>query len=138
MRNIFSRIEKIDKKMSEYFAVTRKAWLKNIFTLITHLGDGIFWLLIYLCMFIFFYGSVGEMLHTLLFAELMGLLIIISLRYLTRRERPAMQFQQRIAWDKYSFPSHHALSCRHAVSRTQESIGTIIPVSSPKPSLHNS
>jgi len=109
VRTLFLHIEKFDRKVSEYLALSRKPWLKKSLALVTHLGDGIFWLIAYLCMFFFFYESLGQMLHTLLSAEIMGLFIVIPLRYVTKRERPAVQYPPKIAWNKYSFPSHHSL-----------------------------
>ena len=77
---------------------------------LTHLGDGKVWVGIYAVSFIFFKTRFRHIIFMLIIAEIAGLFIVIMLRYLTRRGRPADDYKAAFyaPWNKYSFPSHHS------------------------------
>ncbi len=109
MTNIFSRIQNVDKRVSGYFADSKDSWLKKTLSVMTHLGAGASWIAVYTLTSIFMYDRFSQLLHTLISAEMIGLCFIISLRYLAKRARPDKKYQSIIAWNRYSFPSHHSL-----------------------------
>jgi len=109
MTNIFSRIQNVDKRVSGYFADSKDSWLKKSLPVVTHLGDGALWVTVYTLTFIFIYNRFSQLLHTLISAEMIGICFIISLRYLAKRTRPDRTYRSIIAWNRYSFPSHHSL-----------------------------
>ncbi|MBW2194639.1 MAG: phosphatase PAP2 family protein [Deltaproteobacteria bacterium] len=78
---------------------------------LTHLGTGAVWITVYAFSLIFLYERFTQLIFTLILAEMTGLLIIVILRYITRRERPARHYKCFFLtpWNRYSFPSHHAL-----------------------------
>jgi undecaprenyl-diphosphatase len=108
MSMLFSKIE-IDRRVSEYFANSKNRRLNKTFAVLTHLGDGALWLTIYALIFFFLYDRYTRMLYALVSAEIIGLSLIISLRYITKRRRPDRNYTSIIPWNKYSFPSHHSL-----------------------------
>ena len=100
----------LDRKISEYFLSRDNLWSKRLFQAVSHLGAGVLWVGVYAFGFIFFPSDTHRLLLTLVVAELMGLSVIIPLRYCTRRNRPSADYKcSRITpWNRYSFPSHHA------------------------------
>ncbi len=97
--------------------------LKRIFKIITFLGSGYFWMPLYAIMFILGKTKLRTIIVSVVLAELLGLLAIIVLRNLVKRERPAADIIFLLPWQKNSFPSHHAL--RASVLATI--FGTVFP-----------
>jgi undecaprenyl-diphosphatase len=100
----------LDGKLNNSLAGLRKPWLTTIMAIITRLGSGPFWAAAYVCIFIFGPGALRPLLTTVIEAELATLVIILFLRYLTRRQRPRPDRGGRLLdpWNHYSFPSHHS------------------------------
>lgn len=100
----------LDGKVNSKLAGFHKPWLKAILAIITLLGSGPFWAAVYACIFIFGPGALRPLLTPVIEAELATLVIILFLRYLTRRQRPRADRGGRPLdpWNRYSFPSHHA------------------------------
>ena len=100
----------LDRKVSEYFLSRDNGWPKRLFQAISHLGAGALWISVYASCFIIFPNDAHRLILTLVIAELMGLIVIVPLRYYTRRNRPSADYKcSRITpWNRYSFPSHHA------------------------------
>ena len=99
-----------DRKVSGYFAAQDNRWLKGLFRAFSRLGTGAVWISVYALCLIFFPDHAGGLIKTLILAELLGLTVIVILRYLTRRERPSANYRcfYLTPWNRYSFPSHHA------------------------------
>lgn len=83
---------------------TRKA-----FFVITYFGSVYVWLFLYIFLFLFGGDNFRSVLLLIIFAELLGLLIIILFRSLIKRARPNSNIFFLLPWQIYSFPSHHAL-----------------------------
>ena len=100
----------LDGKVNSKLAGFRKPWLKAILGTIALLGSGPLWAAVYVCIFIFGPGALRPLLTTVIEAELATLVIILFLRYLTRRQRPHPDRGGRPLdpWNRYSFPSHHS------------------------------
>ena len=100
----------LDRKISEYFLSQDNLWGMRLFQAVSHLGAGVLWLCVYALGLIFFQNDAHRLVLTLVIAELMGLVVIIPLRYCIRRNRPSANYKcSRITpWNRYSFPSHHA------------------------------
>ena len=109
MSSLSPWLASIDKRVSEYFAYSRNQRLNKFFAILTHFGDGVFWLTMYIFVFFFLNDSFTRVLQTLIPAEFIGLFFVISLRYMTKRKRPDRNYISIIHWNKYSFPSHHSL-----------------------------
>jgi len=107
---LIAKIIALDKNLNNYLATFRKSWLLKIIGIVTHLGSSAFWATVYAFILLLFQGPFGPLVVTILVAELIGLMIIIVLRYLTRRERPCpnLSYPTWTPWNRYSFPSHHA------------------------------
>lgn len=107
----FSRIIEIDRKINSYFESLNNLWLKMTFGFLTHLGSGAVWITIYAFFLFFFKDYFSRMIFSLILAEITGLVIIIILRYITKRERPLPHPNPHFLspWNKYSFPSHHSM-----------------------------
>ena len=108
------KITAIDVALAGYFESLGKASrLRRIFSVISFLGSGRVWWCIYIYFLIFpeQNGAHAQLVHRLIEAEILGLAIIIILRYLTKRQRPPVPYATHIMmpWNKYSFPSHHAM-----------------------------
>lgn len=105
-----SPLLQIDRNISEYFAAHDSRWLNDFFRAVSHLGAGMVWISLYVLGLIFFRDHACRLILTLIFAELIGLTVIIVLRYLTRRKRPSANYRcfYLTPWNRYSFPSHHA------------------------------
>ena len=102
---------KIDQGISQYFSSHHNRCLSSILGALTHLGTGAFWISAYVLFLIFFYDPLAQLIFTLILAEIIGLLSIIILRTITKRERPITNYKTFpfTPWNRYSFPSHHAL-----------------------------
>ena len=100
----------LDGKLNSKLAGFRKPWLKAIMIIITQLGSGPFWTAVYVCTFIVGPRTLRPLLTAVIEAELATLVIILTLRYLTRRQRPRPDYGGRPLdpWNRYSFPSHHS------------------------------
>ena len=103
-------IIKFDRLVNGKLAGFGKPGLKTILAIITQLGSGPFWGAAYGCIFIFGPKALRLMLPAVIEAELVTLVIIITLRYLTRRQRPRPERGggPLAPWNRYSFPSHHS------------------------------
>lgn len=111
MNAIKDTIGIIDQKVSSYCNSIDIVWLQVTFGFVTHMGSGKVCLPIYALLLIFFKKQFSGLILSLIIAEISGLLIIILLRYITKRGRPVPHPKVHILspWNKYSFPSHHAL-----------------------------
>lgn len=101
----------IDQKISDYFASHQTLWLNAAFRVLTNLGSGAVWISVYALVLVFLRERFGKLLYTFILAEVIGLAMIVVLRYITRRDRPTKRYKCFFLtpWNKYSFPSHHAL-----------------------------
>ncbi|MBF0100236.1 MAG: phosphatase PAP2 family protein [Desulfobacterales bacterium] len=106
---IINTIIRIDKSIHHYVLQYQKPWLIHLMNLITFCGSGAFAFLLYVSLFVF--SDDTNLVFSLICADCIGLLIIICLRYLTKRERPLKDINQRFfdPWNRYSFPSLHAM-----------------------------
>ncbi|NQT01325.1 MAG: phosphatase PAP2 family protein [Planctomycetes bacterium] len=82
---------------------------RKAFHIVTYLGSGYIWTVAYLILFALGTEKVRDLLISVILAELSGLLIIIVLRNLIKRERPNVDIIFLLPWQNNSFPSHHAL-----------------------------
>ena len=100
----------LDWLLNSKLAAFRKPWLTTILAILTQLGSGSFWAAAYACIFIFGPRAMRPVLPTVIEAELAMFVIILTLRYLTRRQRPRPDRGGRPLdpWNRYSFPSHHS------------------------------
>ena len=100
----------LDRKVSEYFLSRDNRWMRRLFLAFSRLGTGALWICVYAFGLIFFWNDIHILVFTLIIAELMGLVVIILLRYRTRRNRPTSDYKcfYLTPWNRYSFPSHHA------------------------------
>jgi len=98
---------------------------RKAFRIVTYFGSGYVWTFAYLILFTLGTDKVRTILFSVIFAELLGLLIIIVLRSLIKRERPTtdITFLLPLPWQKNSFPSHHALR----ISMLATMFGTAYP-----------
>ena len=101
----------IDRKINAYFASRDNLWLRAVLGALTHLGSGAVWISVYALLLIFFHDHFSQLILALILAEVIGLLTIIILRYMTKRKRPVIHYKyfSLTPWNRYSFPSHHAL-----------------------------
>ena len=104
-----SPLFQIDQKISEYFAAHDRRWVKELFRAFSHLGAGAVWISVYVFCLIFFRDHACRLILSLILAELIGLSVIIILRYLVKRNRPSANYRcfYLTPWNRYSFPSHH-------------------------------
>ena len=111
MNIAFAEFMKMDRIISQYFASHNNPWLRAVLGALTHLGTGAVWLSLYALFLVFLNDLFAPLFLTLVLAELIGLLTIIILRYMTKRKRPTAHYKNfsLTPWNKYSFPSHHAL-----------------------------
>lgn len=82
---------------------------RKVFRIITYLGSGYIWTFAYLILFALGTEKIKAILFSIILTELLGLLIIIVLRNLVKRERPKADTTSLLPWQNNSFPSHHAL-----------------------------
>jgi undecaprenyl-diphosphatase len=99
---------------------------RKVFHIITYLGSGYIWIFAYLILFVVGTDKVKAVVFSVILAELLGLLIIIVLRNLVKRERPVahISFLLPLPWQSNSFPSHHALR----ISMLATIFGTAYPL----------
>lgn len=85
--------------------------MNRVFQVLTHLGDGEIWIALYVVSFVFFKDTLSNIIFPMVAAEVMGLILIVLLRYAIKRERPDKTYRAHFLtpWNRYSFPSHHAL-----------------------------
>jgi len=108
MKALLTAIDGVDKRMAWYFRGLKLSWLRGIFSVITHIGDGPLWVTLYCLAFVFLKDSLtGRIASMLIAAEVTGLIIIVILRYLIKRARPDRSYTSALKWQTYSFPSHH-------------------------------
>lgn len=100
----------LDRKVNEYCLSHTRPGPRRIFQAFSFLGTGLLWICIYAFCLIFFWNHAHRLIFALILAELMGLMLIVPLRYITRRERPCRHYKCFFLtpWNRYSFPSHHA------------------------------
>ncbi len=104
---------------TSFNAICRNSYIKEFFTIISRLGDGIFWYIIMLGIpIILGIESLNISLH-MLTASIVAYLVYKLIKSNTKRPRPFSKNQDitlggRVL-DKYSFPSGHTL---HAVNFT--------------------
>lgn len=101
----------MDLTISQYFAAHNMSWFRNVLVILTHLGAGALWIAIYVFLLLFFRDCCTQLIWVLILAEVVGLLAVVFLKYMTKRERPATSHKYFFLtpWNRYSFPSHHAL-----------------------------
>lgn len=118
-----------DLLLSNWVNTHQNESVREISQIITCLGSGYFWMLFYAITFILGTTKLRTIIVSIVLAELLGLLAIIVLRNLIRRQRPTANviFLLPLPWQKYSFPSHHALR----VSMLATIFGTVYPSSLP-------
>jgi undecaprenyl-diphosphatase len=106
-----AKLMEMDRMISEHFTSHNNSWLRVALGTLTHLGTGTLWIPLYALFLIFLQEHFARLILTLILAELIGLVTIIALRYMTRRERPIMahKYSFLTPWNRYSFPSHHTL-----------------------------
>ncbi len=106
-----TKLRETDRIISQYFSSHNNGWLRSALGTLTHLGSGGVWIIIYALLFIFLDDHFTQLLLTLILAEMIGLLTIIILRYMTKRKRPSIHYKYYFLtpWNRYSFPSHHTL-----------------------------
>ena len=99
----------IDKYISSYYAEKSSQWWYTFFSFVSHSGSLAVIGTIIICAVYLFYDHVVLPVTLMIYAELLGLLIIIFVRNVIKRNRPR-KFRPRLidAWNNYSFPSHHA------------------------------
>ena len=114
-----------DISMINWVIKHRDQRVRKIFRIVTYLGSGYIWTFVYLTIFALGTDKVKAILISVILAELLGLLIIIVLRNLIKRERPTTvkTFLLPLPWHSNSFPSHHALR----VSMLATMFGTAYP-----------
>jgi len=111
LKRFIQKIIMWDLLLSKWVNKHQNESVRKISRIITCLGSGYFWMLFYAIMFILGTTKFRIIIVSIVLAELLGLLAIIVLRNLIKRERPAADiiFLLPLPWQKNSFPSHHAL-----------------------------
>ncbi|MFH1491303.1 MAG: phosphatase PAP2 family protein, partial [Pseudomonadota bacterium] len=101
----------IDQGVSRYFKSHNGPRLRAALGMATCLGTGAVWVPLYALFLVISRGQTFRLVSILVLAEVTGLFFIIILRYRTKRERPAKSVKvfSLTPWNRYSFPSHHAL-----------------------------
>ena len=104
------KILNIDRKVYRSLAAYNLPWLSATLGVLTYLGAGGVWIAAYAVFFVFLPDWLTPLIWTLVVSELVGLVSIIILRYLTKRERPTVSHKYFFLtpWNRFSFPSHHA------------------------------
>jgi len=107
----FGKLMEMDRTVGQYFASHNNPWFRAVLGALTHLGSGSVWITVYALLLIFFHDQFSQLILALILAEVVGLLTIIILRYMTKRKRPIMHYKyfSLTPWNRYSFPSHHTL-----------------------------
>ena len=107
----FAKLMEMDLIISRYFSSHNNPWLRGALGALTYLGTGAVWITLYALALIFLQDRFAQLILTLILAEMIGLLTIIILRYMTKRKRPVIHYKyfSLTPWNRYSFPSHHTL-----------------------------
>lgn len=81
------------------------------FKSVTWLGSGAVWIPAYALIFWLGDAKAKGVVTSAVVAELLGLLFVITLRNIVKKDRPKKDIKLMIEfpWDKNSFPSHHAI-----------------------------
>ncbi|MBF0452072.1 MAG: phosphatase PAP2 family protein [Candidatus Magnetomorum sp.] len=109
--NIIQKLIHLDRSISNHYTEKHDNSWHMFFSMISHSGSLAVIGTLIVCAMLLLYEYVVWPMMLIFFAELLGLLIIILLRHATKRNRPRKLRPRWIdAWNKYSFPSHHA--CR--------------------------
>lgn len=103
---LINKILGYDHRIFELIVQREKYFLRRFLSIFTHLGDGVFWIIC--CIFFFLFGQerLRHFILVIILAQFFGLIMIIILRYLTKRERP-YPIKYVLPWNRYSFPSAH-------------------------------
>jgi len=101
----------LDLLLSTWVIRHRDRRVQRVFRIVTYLGSGYVWSFVYLSLFALAPDKTKATLRSVVLAELLGLLVIIVLRNLIKRERPSAKpiSLLPLPWQSNSFPSHHAL-----------------------------
>lgn len=101
----------IDQRVQGRILATNPPWLQKTFRFITHFADGAIWIIVYIAAFLLDHNWFYRVVLPIIIAEMMGLVIIIGLRYAVKRDRPGITYIAHwlAPWNQYSFPSHHSL-----------------------------
>ena len=107
----FEKLAALDHGVSRYFGLHNDPRLRAALGVVTYLGTGMLWVPLYALFLLITRDHLFQLISTLVLAEVMGLFFIIILRYGTKRARPARSYKAfpLTPWNRYSFPSHHAL-----------------------------
>lgn len=107
----FEKLAALDHSVSRYFSLHSDPRLRAALGVVTYLGTGVVCVPLYALFLIIARDRLFQLVSTLVLAEVMGLFFIILLRYGTKRERPSRRYKvfPLTPWNRYSFPSHHAL-----------------------------
>lgn len=125
LKTFIQKLIVLDLSLSNWVIRHRDRRARKVFRIVTYLGSGYVWTFAYLILFALGTDKVRAILFSVILAELLGLLIIIVLRNLIKRERPNtdITFLLPLPWQSNSFPSHHALR----VSMLATMFGTAYP-----------
>lgn len=123
LKKYIQKLIALDLSLTNWVIKHRDRRAKKVFRIVTYLGSGYVWTFAYLILFARGTDFVRALLFSVILAELLGLLIIIVLRNLIKRERPNADTTFLLPWQNNSFPSHHALR----VSMLATIFGTAYP-----------
>lgn len=125
LKKLIQKLTAWDISIINWVIKHRDRRARKAFRIVTYLGSGYVWTFAYLIIFALSTDKVKAILLSVILAELLGLLIIIVLRNLIKRERPNadITFLLPLPWQNNSFPSHHALR----VSMLATMFGTAYP-----------
>ena len=104
------KILNIDRKIYQSLVAYNLPWLSATLGVLTYLGTGGVWIAAYAAFFVFLPDYFAPLIWASVISEIVGLFIIIILRYITKRERPTVPHKYFFLtpWNRFSFPSHHA------------------------------
>lgn len=111
IRRLIHKMIATDIALQRWVDAHQEKTLRKILKMITFFGSGYAWLLAYFCMFILGSRKLRSIVTAVVWAELLGLMIIMVSRNFIKRERPIQNpaFVIPLPWQRGSFPSHHAL-----------------------------
>jgi undecaprenyl-diphosphatase len=117
---LFSRIDAYEESLClRLNRSCQRAAVRDLFRVVSRLGDGVFWYLLLLLMPVLFGEPALKAALAMALTGLCGLGIYKALKHRLVRERPFVTFAGiragTVPLDRYSFPSGHTL---HAVSFT--------------------
>ncbi|MCP4256418.1 MAG: phosphatase PAP2 family protein [Planctomycetes bacterium] len=98
-----------DQSIINWVIIHQDRRARKAFHIITYFGSGYICFFSYLILFALGTEKVRDILFSVILAEVSGLLIVILLRNLVKRERPKADTTSLLPWQNNSFPSHHAL-----------------------------